>query len=114
MISAVETYPGTTINIIRNLYIVHNTTNPFNITCSATPHGPHPMLFIDPLRQNSMASFVPLYQEANSVIVASFPGGFTSQYAAVYTCISLDGYSTQVYLATYQGMIIMHMTKTIK
>ena len=114
MISAVETYPGTTINIIRNLYIVHNTTNSFNITCSATPLGPYPILSIDRLTQNSMATFVPLYQEANSTIVASFPGGLTSQYTAVYTCISLDGYSTRVYLTTYQGMIIMHMTKKIK
>ena len=100
-------YIGTNITInkginIKELFVISNTEEPVNVTCTAFPQGPYPTLRAYPFTSDTML-LIPVYTVNNTSVVASFPGGLTSNYSGIYTCTSESGYSSTAYIVTSEG-----------
>ena len=100
-------YIGTNITIskginIKELFVISNTEEPVNITCTAFPQGPYPTLRAYPFTSDIMLP-IPVYTVNNTAVVASFSGGLTSDYSGVYTCTSETGYTSTAYVVISEG-----------
>ena len=90
---------------MNNLFIVANTEEPLNVTCTAFPQGPYPTLRAYPFTSDIMLP-IPVYTVNNTAVVASFSGGLTSDYSGVYTCTSETGYTSTAYVVISEGKTI--------
>ena len=87
---------------MNNLFIVANTEEPLNVTCTAFPQGPYPKLRAYPFTSDIMLP-IPVYTVNNTAVVANFSGGLTSDYSGVYTCTSETGYTSTAYVVISEG-----------
>ena len=87
---------------MKNLFIVNNTREPVNITCTAFPQGPYPTLRAYPFTSHLLLP-IPVYTVNNTSVVANFSGGLTSDYSGVYTCTSETGYTSTAYVVILES-----------